>query len=220
MAELDLRPVESAPAAPADAQPLSSSSSPPLAADSTSAASTTQQGHLGPCCSRPAPDAPSRVAVCRVRPSKRVFVPPPQYGLVEEGLVRSGQPSELNFPFLERLGLRSCVWLAPEEPNEPLYVPARSRPPSSRRRCADALPPPPPSSCAASASSESNTSPCTTSAPTTMRRRTTRSRRRRSSRRSSSSSTRATRRASSRAARVGTGRAPCAGCCASCRGGT
>ncbi|GAA6047391.1 hypothetical protein JCM3770_001281 [Rhodotorula araucariae] len=61
----------------------------------------------------------SRVAVCRVRPSKRVFIPPPQYGLVEEGLFRSGQPSELNFPFLEKLGLRSVVWLAPEQPSEP-----------------------------------------------------------------------------------------------------
>ncbi|BGP40380.1 tyrosine-protein phosphatase required for protection against superoxide stress (By similarity) [Rhodotorula kratochvilovae] len=61
----------------------------------------------------------TRVAVCRVRPSKRVFIPPPQYGLVEEGLFRSGQPSELNFPFLDKLALRSVVWLAPEQPNEP-----------------------------------------------------------------------------------------------------
>ncbi|GAA5833766.1 hypothetical protein JCM9279_001620 [Rhodotorula babjevae] len=119
MAALDPRPVEPAAAAPADAQPLSSSSSPPADSE-TPSASTIEQGHLGPCCSRPATtDAPPRLAVCRVRPSKRVFVPPPQYGLVEEGLVRSGQPSELNFPFLERLGLKSCVWLAPEEPNEP-----------------------------------------------------------------------------------------------------
>jgi hypothetical protein len=33
-----------------------------------------------------------------------------------------GQPTELNFPFLERLNLRTLVWLAPEEPNQRLYV--------------------------------------------------------------------------------------------------
>lgn len=30
---------------------------------------------------------------------------------------RSGQPSELNFPFLEKLKLNSIVWLAPEDPS-------------------------------------------------------------------------------------------------------
>ncbi|GAA5940423.1 hypothetical protein JCM3775_005086 [Rhodotorula graminis] len=120
MAALELESDAPAPAALPGQHPLPSSSSPPPLADSTPArTTTTEQGHLDPCCSRPTTDAPPRVAVCRVRPSKRVFVPPPQYGLVEEGLVRSGQPSELNFPFLERLGLKSCVWLAPEEPNEP-----------------------------------------------------------------------------------------------------
>ncbi|GAA5893498.1 hypothetical protein JCM8208_000816 [Rhodotorula glutinis] len=119
MAALDSPTGAPAPAVLADERPLPSSSSPPLA-DSTPPASSTEQGHLGPCCSRPTTtDASPRVAVCRVRPSKRVFVPPPQYGLVEEGLVRSGQPSELNFPFLERLKLKAVVWLAPEEPNEP-----------------------------------------------------------------------------------------------------
>lgn len=40
--------------------------------------------------------------------------------MVEEDLYRSGQPNELNFPFLEKLKLRSVVWLATEEPNQRL----------------------------------------------------------------------------------------------------
>lgn len=42
--------------------------------------------------------------------------------MVEDQLYRSGQPSELNFPFLEKLGLKSIVWLAPEDPNPRLCV--------------------------------------------------------------------------------------------------
>ncbi|KAJ3129258.1 tyrosine-protein phosphatase required for protection against superoxide stress (By similarity) [Nowakowskiella sp. JEL0407] len=38
--------------------------------------------------------------------------------MVEEDLYRSGQPNELNFPFLEKLGLKTVVFLAPEEPNQ------------------------------------------------------------------------------------------------------
>ncbi|KAJ3089430.1 tyrosine-protein phosphatase required for protection against superoxide stress (By similarity) [Quaeritorhiza haematococci] len=37
--------------------------------------------------------------------------------MVEDELYRSGQPNELNFPFLEKLGLRTVIFLAPEEPN-------------------------------------------------------------------------------------------------------
>ena len=32
--------------------------------------------------------------------------------MVEDGLYRSGQPSELSFPFLEKLRLKSIIWLA------------------------------------------------------------------------------------------------------------
>ncbi|PWO00539.1 putative tyrosine-protein phosphatase OCA1 [Tilletiopsis washingtonensis] len=46
-----------------------------------------------------------------------MLVPPPNFGLVEESLYRSGAPDLLNFPFLETLGLTSVVWLAPEEPD-------------------------------------------------------------------------------------------------------
>ncbi|CAG8645219.1 1281_t:CDS:2 [Paraglomus brasilianum] len=50
--------------------------------------------------------------------SSQHFIPPQNYGMIEEDLYRSGQPNELNFPFLEKLGLKTVVWLAPEEPNE------------------------------------------------------------------------------------------------------
>ncbi|KAJ1969298.1 tyrosine-protein phosphatase required for protection against superoxide stress (By similarity) [Dimargaris xerosporica] len=46
------------------------------------------------------------------------YVPPINFGYVEETLYRSGQPNELNYPFLERLGLKHIIWLAPEEPSQ------------------------------------------------------------------------------------------------------
>ena len=57
------------------------------------------------------------------------------FGTVEEDLYRSGHPNELNFPFLERLGLKTIVYLSAEEPSEALYVvPLATR---RRRRAAD-----------------------------------------------------------------------------------
>ncbi|TPX38325.1 hypothetical protein SmJEL517_g00110 [Synchytrium microbalum] len=44
------------------------------------------------------------------------YIPPLNFGMIEEDLYRSGQPNELNFPFLEKLGLRTVVFLAQEEP--------------------------------------------------------------------------------------------------------
>lgn len=38
--------------------------------------------------------------------------------MIEDDLYRSGLPNELNFPFLEKLGLRTVVYLAPEEPHQ------------------------------------------------------------------------------------------------------
>ncbi|KAI8804723.1 protein-tyrosine phosphatase [Cladochytrium replicatum] len=46
------------------------------------------------------------------------YIPPLNFGIVEENLYRSGQPNELNFPFLEKLGLKTIIFLAPEEPNQ------------------------------------------------------------------------------------------------------
>lgn len=43
------------------------------------------------------------------------YIPPINYGMVEEDLYRSGVPNELNFPFLEKLQLRKVVYVAPDE---------------------------------------------------------------------------------------------------------
>lgn len=51
-----------------------------------------------------------------------MLVPPPNFGMVEDGLYRCGQPDQLNLPFLEKLALRSVIWLAPEEPDVGLCV--------------------------------------------------------------------------------------------------
>jgi tyrosine-protein phosphatase OCA1 len=45
------------------------------------------------------------------------FIPPVNFGMVEEDLYRSGEPSQLNFPFLERLHLHTVICLAPDQPN-------------------------------------------------------------------------------------------------------
>ncbi|OCF36588.1 tyrosine phosphatase [Kwoniella heveanensis CBS 569] len=46
------------------------------------------------------------------------IVPPMNFGLVEDGFYRSAQPSELNFSFLEKLNLRTIIWVGAEEPSE------------------------------------------------------------------------------------------------------
>jgi tyrosine-protein phosphatase OCA1 len=48
---------------------------------------------------------------------------PKNFGLVEEDLYRSGQPNELNFPFLDKLGLKTIIVVSPEEPSSRLYEP-------------------------------------------------------------------------------------------------
>ncbi|KAJ1493152.1 protein-tyrosine phosphatase, partial [Baffinella frigidus] len=44
------------------------------------------------------------------------YIPPVNFGLVEDNLYRSGQPNELNFPFLEKLRLKKILYLSPEPP--------------------------------------------------------------------------------------------------------
>jgi len=51
-----------------------------------------------------------------------VFIPPGNWGMVEEELYRSGQPNVLNFPFLEKLNLKTIIYLAPDDPSQQLYV--------------------------------------------------------------------------------------------------
>lgn len=40
-----------------------------------------------------------------------MFFPPVGFGLVEEGLYRSALPNEINYPFLERLRLKTIIYL-------------------------------------------------------------------------------------------------------------
>jgi hypothetical protein len=47
------------------------------------------------------------------------FVPPCNYGMVEYDLSRSGQCHQLNFPFLERLHLKTIIYLSHDEPSQP-----------------------------------------------------------------------------------------------------
>jgi hypothetical protein len=50
------------------------------------------------------------------------FVPPCNYGMVEYDLSRSGQCHQLNFPFLERLNLKTVIYLSYDQPSHALYV--------------------------------------------------------------------------------------------------
>jgi hypothetical protein len=50
------------------------------------------------------------------------FVPPCNYGMVEHDLSRSGQCHQLIFPFLERLNLKTVIYLSHDEPSQPLYA--------------------------------------------------------------------------------------------------
>ncbi|KAG5175830.1 protein-tyrosine phosphatase [Tribonema minus] len=44
-----------------------------------------------------------------------MFFPPVNFAPVEEGLYRSGLPTEINYPFLERLKLKTIIYLFPDE---------------------------------------------------------------------------------------------------------
>lgn len=48
------------------------------------------------------------------------LIPPINYGVVEEGVYRSGMPNELNFPFLEKLQIRTLLHMSTEELGLPL----------------------------------------------------------------------------------------------------
>ena len=52
-----------------------------------------------------------------------ILIPPQNFGIVEVDLYRSGQPSELNFPFLEKLRLRTIIQLQPEDLSPELCAP-------------------------------------------------------------------------------------------------
>ncbi|SGY20465.1 BQ5605_C016g08064 [Microbotryum silenes-dioicae] len=84
----------------------------PLTQDaiSTTSTSSPMSRHISPSPVQ-AEEPPVRVSVRQVRPSGRVLIPPSNFGMVEDSLYRSGQPSELNFPFLEKLALKSIICL-------------------------------------------------------------------------------------------------------------
>ena len=52
--------------------------------------------------------------VFMLNPSE-ILVPPSNFAMVESGIYRSGFPKKKNFPFLKRLGLKSVLFLCPEE---------------------------------------------------------------------------------------------------------
>jgi tyrosine-protein phosphatase SIW14 len=45
----------------------------------------------------------------------QMLFPPLKYSLVMPGIYRSGYPNRKNFPFLKRLGLKSVLYLCPED---------------------------------------------------------------------------------------------------------
>lgn len=53
--------------------------------------------------------------------SSTKYIPPPNFGYVEENLYRSGQPNALNFPYMEKLNLKKIIYLAPDPPSKQLY---------------------------------------------------------------------------------------------------
>ncbi len=44
-----------------------------------------------------------------------VYVPPLNFSIVSPGVYRSGYPNRKNHPFLQKLGLRSVIYLCPED---------------------------------------------------------------------------------------------------------
>jgi hypothetical protein len=44
-----------------------------------------------------------------------LLTPPPNFGMVEDGLYRSGMPTEASYPFLCTLKLKKIIYLAPED---------------------------------------------------------------------------------------------------------
>eukprot|EP00246_Nothoceros_aenigmaticus_P005247 TRINITY_DN1715_c0_g1_i2.p1 TRINITY_DN1715_c0_g1~~TRINITY_DN1715_c0_g1_i2.p1 ORF type:complete len:168 (+),score=13.37 TRINITY_DN1715_c0_g1_i2:58-561(+) len=46
------------------------------------------------------------------------YVPPCNYGMVEYDLSRSGHAHQLNFPFLERLNLKTIIYLSHDQPSQ------------------------------------------------------------------------------------------------------
>src|SRR5690348_15118080 len=67
--------------------------------------------------------------------ASRGLLIPPNFGYVEENFYRCGVPTVLSFPFLERLKLKTNIYLAPDEPSE-VSASSSSIPLSSADACA------------------------------------------------------------------------------------
>ena len=50
----------------------------------------------------------------------QVLIPPPFFGMVEEDLYRCGEPNELSYPFLERLDLKTILYISSDDPSRDL----------------------------------------------------------------------------------------------------
>ncbi|CAG8521521.1 3559_t:CDS:2 [Diversispora eburnea] len=50
----------------------------------------------------------------------KVMVPPLNFAMVAPGVYRSGHPNRQNFPFLKKLGLKSLIYLSPDDIREEL----------------------------------------------------------------------------------------------------
>lgn len=61
-------------------------------------------------------DSPRMKTITKPPPVK--VVPPLNFGPVERNLYRSGQPEPISFPFLEKLRLKTILWLAVEDPSD------------------------------------------------------------------------------------------------------
>lgn len=61
-----------------------------------------------------------RQGLAILHPPNERIVPPLNFCPVERYLYRSGQPSNVNFPFLLNLKLKTIIWLANEEPQDAL----------------------------------------------------------------------------------------------------
>ncbi|KAJ4752013.1 Phosphotyrosine protein phosphatases superfamily protein [Rhynchospora pubera] len=56
----------------------------------------------------------AEIAEVEIEVETKILVPPFNFAMVDEGIYRSGFPTEENFDFLETLNLRSVVYMCPE----------------------------------------------------------------------------------------------------------
>ncbi|KAH9823988.1 tyrosine phosphatase family-domain-containing protein [Melampsora americana] len=80
----------------------------PILNSTSTSTSTSTSFNSNPNLFDPLPNLPSRLRKATLK-----LIPPPNFGLIESYLYRSGEPNELSFKFLISLNLNSLIWLAP-----------------------------------------------------------------------------------------------------------